>query len=442
VNLRRCGLAGLLGGLVLMLATVTSSAQGPARADPGEPPVERQVLVMLRLAPPHFRSDADYGSGWDVQPGRRQRRLTAERIARDLHLRVGEDWSMTSLGVSCFLMTLPPAADLQAVVRSLERRPEVESVEPMHEYRGLDARPAAKTPERAGHQDPLFKLQPTASQWHLDELHAVATGRGITVAVIDSAVEVDHADLRTRIAVQRDFVAAGAAQAENHGTAVAGIIGARADNQLGIVGVAPGTRMLALRACQQVAEANAQPGTTCRSLALAKALQYAIEERADVINLSLTGPPDRLLARLIDVALSRGASVVAASREPAEGPSFPASHAGVVAVTSETFDAPSGAIKAPGRDIPTTLPPSRWGLVSGASFAAAQVSGLIAVLRELEGSGPHPRRWWSAHGEGETSKVGAGAVDACELARVAAQSCICSCPQPPAAAALSQAARS
>jgi subtilisin family serine protease len=283
-------------------------------------------------------------------------------------------------------------------------------------------------------------LQPTAQQWHLDELHATATGRGITVAVIDSAVDVDHVDLHTRIAEQRDFVATGAIPAEQHGTAVAGIIAAQADNGLGIVGVAPGARLLALRACQQVTATDGSPATTCRSFALAKALQHAIEERADVINLSLTGPPDRLLARLVDAALARGASVVAAKAPQADGATFPGSHAGVIAVSSDAIDASPGAVLAPGRDIPTTLPMSRWGLVSGSSFAAAQVSGLIAVLRELEGPGPRTRRWWSAHGDrGGPAAAGAGPLDACELARVAAQACVCACLPQPAAAARSDA---
>jgi subtilisin family serine protease len=368
------------------MPALNNAARARGQASLTTLPTGGQVLVMLRLPPPHFHPEGDYGSGWDVQPGRRHRRKVAERIAADLQLRVGEDWSMPSLGVACFVMELPADADTVTVLSRLEGLPEVESAEPMHEYRMLDSGVVGPTQprDRPGHDDPLFSLQSTASQWHLAELHGSATGRGVTVAVIDSAVDLDHADLRAQVVVARDFVDGKGQRPEDHGTAVAGIIVAQPDNQVGIAGVAPGARLLALRACRQAEPAAGVPQpTTCRSFALAKALQFAIEERANVINLSLTGPPDRLLARLIDVALERGTSVVAATIPASEGPAFPASHAGVIAVASDAAGASPGAVSAPGRDIPTTLPAGRWGLVSGSSFAAAEVSGLNALLREL-----------------------------------------------------------
>ena len=96
-----------------------------------------------------------------------------------------------------------------------------------------------------------IRLQPTAGLWHLDELHRVATGKNVRVAAIDSGVELDHPDLNGRVALARNFVDARDWVAERHGTAIAGIIGARADNGVGIVGVAPGAQLLALRACWQ-----------------------------------------------------------------------------------------------------------------------------------------------------------------------------------------------
>ena len=112
------------------------------------------------------------------------------------------------------------------------------------------------------------------------------------MAAIDSGVEVDHPDLRGRIVLARNFVDTREAVAELHGTAVAGIIGARADNSVGIVGVAPDAQLMALRACwQRPADESA---AVCSSFTLAKALQFAIDNGAKVINLSLGGPRDRL----------------------------------------------------------------------------------------------------------------------------------------------------
>ena len=163
-------------------------------------------------------------------------------------------------------------------------------------------------------------------------------------------------------------------------TEVAGIIAARADNHVGIVGVAPHARLLALRACWQ-ASAHA---TLCTSLGLARALDFAIAHDAQVINLSLSGAPDLLLGKLLDVALRRGITVVAATDRALPRGGFPAAHPGVIAVADEGSGAvPSGTLLAPGSDIPTTGPPARWYFVSGPSYAAAHVSGLLALLREV-----------------------------------------------------------
>ena len=70
--------------------------------------------------------------------------------------------------------------------------------------------------------------------------------------------------------------------------------------------------------------------TRCNSFTLSKALNYAILNNAKIINLSLSGPPDKLLDRLLDVALERGISVVGAIDPQDSGPAFPASHRGVM----------------------------------------------------------------------------------------------------------------
>lgn len=210
------------------------------------------------------------------------------------------------------------------------------------------------------------------------ELHAITTGKGIRVAVIDSGVAIDHPDLQGQIAVTRNFVDDRGNVAEAHGTAVAGIIAAREGNDLGIVGIAPQARLLALRACWQAGAATA----ACSSFTLAQALQFAIYARAQVLNLSLSGPHDRLLERLLDVALARGISVVGAVDAQARDGGFPASHPGVIAVDGMTASSPAALVRAETDGIPTTLPDGGWGLVSGASFATAQVSRLVALVRQ------------------------------------------------------------
>jgi subtilisin family serine protease len=214
--------------------------------------------------------------------------------------------------------------------------------------------------------------------------------------------------------------------AEHHGTAVAGIIAARADNQVGIAGVAPLAQVLALRACWQVSPAE----TLCTSLSLALALNAAIERDANIINLSLGGPADRLLQRLIEVALARGIAVVAAMDRQASGGGFPAALPGVIAVADAPLPKGARAVGAPGTDILTTLPGSRWGTVSGASYAAAHVSGLLALIMDARSRNASFRGSARAPVAADLVSGADGRIDAC--ATLMHASCGCACGPAPA----------
>ena len=168
----------------------------------------------------------------------------------------------------------------------------------------------------------------------------------------------------------------------------------------------------------------------CSSFTLAKALQFALDENAQVINLSLGGPRDRLLERLLDIALSRGITIVGAADPKLGNGGFPASHRGVLAVAGDDgHDVAGDILLAPGRDIPTTMAGQKWGFVTGSSFAAAHVTGLVALLRELapdlrpdqlrEALAPRALR-----GTSDDRRV---IVDACEAVRKAAGTCACAC---------------
>jgi subtilisin family serine protease len=273
--------------------------------------------------------------------------------------------------------------------------------------------------------DPLYAVQPVATVWHLDELHAHATGKGVRVAIIDSGVDRDHPDLRGQVAVSRDFVSGHGSPGEAHGTEVAGIIAAIGGNGLGIVGVAPQARLLALRACWE----NSHAAASCSSFTLAQALQFAIDARVQVLNLSLTGPPDRLLARLLDAALARGVSIVGAVDASAADGGFPASHPGVLAVDGLTHIAPIAAVRAPADGIPATRADGSWGLVSGTSFAAAQVSGLMALVRQ-ESPRLDPAQLLTAMAPARTvlsATERPRAINACAVMQRASGHCVCAC---------------
>jgi hypothetical protein len=378
---------------------------------------ERQVLVMLRSAPPHFRPDTDYSGGYDTRVGREARRRIAEALARQYGLTILDSWPMPTLGVDCFVMEATGDASLAPLVERMSADARVESIQSMNLFRVL------------GHNDPLYPLQPSAKLWHLDEIHKVATGRRVRVAEVDTGVEVDHPDLAGQIAESRNFVDARTNVAEMHGTAVAGIIAARADNGQGVAGIAPDSRLMALRACWQAAGESA--AAVCNSFTLAKALQFAIDERAEVINLSLGGPRDRLLERLLDVASARGIVLVAAVDADVRDGGFPASHAGVLAVAGDgAHDLSTGTVLGPGRDIPTTITGQKWGFVTGSSFAAAHISGLVALLRELAPNLP-PQQLREALSPPAPAGIAVAdrhaVVDACAAIARIGGTCACAC---------------
>ena len=374
---RRGRCLALVLALWLALAGLGLRASGAAPLATGGDP-DREVLVLLRLPPEHFRPGADYGDSYDDAMARAGRRRIAGQLAHSHGLALIGDWPMPLVGVDCFIMLAPPGRSTDEEAKRLSLDPAVSWAEPVRLYKGEGAAPS-KRPD-----DPLFQAQPAAREWRLADLHEIATGRNVTVAVIDSTVERTHPDLIGQVVLAENFVGDHPTSGENHGTGVAGVIAALADNGVGIVGVAPGARLMALRACWQAKGASAEaPATVCDSLSLAQALHFAIEHNAGVVNLSLAGPPDPLLARLIDVAIARRLTVVAAFDPGLPHGGFPASHAGVVAVADESMTpvAP-GVYLAPGRDVPTTEPGGRWFLVDGSSYAAAHVSGLFALLRE------------------------------------------------------------
>lgn len=408
--------AVLLAMCAALPACAVQQAPAPAAA------ASRQVLVMLRLPPPHFHPDATYAGRYPNDSGRAARRRVGQELARTHGLTLVDDWPMPVIGIDCYVMEKRGDAPLEPVLDALSRDTRVVWAQPMHSYEGL------------ARGDPLYAVQPAAIYWKLAQLHRSSTGRGVRVAVIDSGVDAAHPDLAGQVQLQENFVDTPAAP-ETHGTAVAGIIAARAGNGLGIAGVAPDARIQALRACW----AEGAQRTRCNSFTLGKALNFAIMNGARIINLSLSGPGDRLLHTLLDAAGARGMVVVGAADPQRADGGFPASHPGVIAVAAAgSARAPPGTLLAPGAGIPTTAPGARWGFVSGPSYAAAHVAGLAALLVQLDPSAGAARlrdniRTVHQAGSGNTAAAvpplaHAGNIDACATIARATGACACSCP--------------
>lgn len=398
--------------LFAICAGIVALGLGGAAAAQGSPsvPAERQILVMVRHPPDHFRPNGAYGGGYGDDLVRSARARLARTIAHDHGLTFLDGWPMPMIGVDCFIMAVPDGRSTSAAAEELSHDAKVSWAEPVQLYE-------AQGSPSPSPNDPLYSAEPAAQQWDLADLHRVATGRGIKVAVIDSGIQANHPDLAGQLLVNRNFVVGQEEVAESHGTGVAGVIAAKSDNGIGIAGIAPGARLLGLRACWQ--QGGAAGPTVCDGLSLAKAIYFAVEEKADIINLSLSGPDDRLLRTLLQAALARGSIVITAYDNAKPGGGFPASVGGVIAVSDRSM-APSAAhvYTAPGRDVPTTQPGGRWFLVNGSSFSAAHVSGLAALVRQ--------RRRAAGLTLVSDQPVG-GTIDACATLARAANGCDCSC---------------
>jgi len=401
--------------LILALIVACCALPGTRAAEPAaETP--RQVLLLLNVPPPHFRPEGNYSGGYAEAAGRSARKRVAAALARAHGLQLATDWPMPVLGLDCYVMDVPAALQPRDVANRLTREPGVAWAQVMNVFQPL------------GREEAMVERPPAVRHWPLAELHQWVNGRGVRIAVIDSAIQADHPDLSEQVAARMNLVAGRPDTAELHGTAVAGIIAARPDSRIGMVGVAPLARIFALRACWQVSSVD----TRCTSLSLAMALSAALENNADIINLSLGGPPDRLIQRLIESALARGVPVVAAMNRAAADGGFPAAMPGVIPVADAPSPKLARAVAAPGTDVLTTLPESRWGTVSGSSYAAAHVSGLMALIMDARS------RRTSASGR-PPGPIAAdlvpdpdGRVDACATLARASMTCGCHCgPAPP-----------
>jgi hypothetical protein len=314
---------------------------------------------------------------------------TAATVARDYDLREVSAWTIGLLRLRCMLYEIPAGADRETIFAQLRKDNRVRLVQPLQDFYTYSTPASAGSStgitEPTAYNDPYIGLQHGFTAIGAAEAQQWSNGRGIRVALIDTGVDAAHQDLTGRIELQHDFVtgASSSANTDRHGTEVAGVIAAVANNRLGIVGVAPAARILSYRACwPALAGASA---ARCNTFTLAQALSAAIASGVPIINLSLGGPSDPLLEQLLGYAVKRGAIVVGAVPPGGRMDGFPINVNGVIAVNSIEDAPPTGvALAAPGHDILTLEPGDHYDYASGSSLATAYVSGAVALLLVLD----------------------------------------------------------
>jgi hypothetical protein len=313
-------------------------------------------------------------------------------IAQEHGLHESAGWPIAALGWHCVVFELPPNRSREAVLASLQRDPRVRLAQPLQDFDTrsapqLAAPSVAASAADAGllYNDPYVNLQRGFVDTAAARAHRVSTGAGVRVAVIDTGAALDHPDLLGRVALARNLVddaASPGMEPDRHGTGVAGVIAAVGNNHEGIVGIAPQARLIVLRACWP-REAGGGDAARCNSFTLAKALAAALESDARIVNLSLGGPGDPLLDKLLAELLRQGRIVIGALPPDGRRGGFPTGSPGVIAAgVSGEIDPAAGrdVVAAPGRDVLTLQPGGRYDYASGSSIAAAHVSGVAALL--------------------------------------------------------------
>lgn len=310
-----------------------------------------------------------------VTPTTPQGQKQIEAIAKKFRLRLLHVYDIETLGQKMAVFHTDGA--VPETVAAIAKQGGIVAVQPNYIFRTLS--------------DPMGSMQSLQRILHLAKLHQACTGRGVTVAVVDTGVDIHHRDLQGRIAAHANFIANSDYRAEIHGTAVAGIIAA-AVNGFGIEGVAPRARILACRACRQLSPQD--PEGECYTTAIARALDMALTSAVRVVNMSFgAAVADGLLVKLIHTGAARGILFVApvGNRADQKDLVFPAADKDVLAVAGVAEDGrllPNAAIAAkadacaPVFHVLTTVPGNKYNFMSGTSISSAVIAGLLADAGE------------------------------------------------------------
>lgn len=363
------------------------------------------------------------------------------------------DESLESLSVQAvessqlYKVNFSPDQDPEEVAAKLEQDPTVEYAEPNY-LAGIAVQPvavalpvdqSASRPAALTPNDPLYSFQ-----WHLQTIQAPAawdssTGQQVIVGIVDTGVDFRASDLvGTARLAGYDFVNndGDPTDDQGHGTHVAGTIAQRTNNGVGVAGVAFNARILPVK----VLGANGQ-GTYENII---KGIIYAVDQGAEVINMSLAGSTgSKALRDAVQYANSKGVTVVAAAGNHSGSVEFPAAYDEfVIGVGSVRFDlqrpsysnfGPEVDVMAPGGDLGVDLNGDGYadGVLQqtfktpgtftylfneGTSMASPHVAGLAALLLSRN-SGLTPAMVenlmvQTAKPAGLTSENGAGVIQA------------------------------
>ncbi|HLH93433.1 MAG TPA: S8 family serine peptidase [Xanthobacteraceae bacterium] len=304
--------------------------------------------------------------------------LSTEQVA-DIARRNGLEpiagGTFSAAGVTLQRWRVPADRPIGDVIRSLQAEPGLQSAQPNFRFKLAQAAAVSEQPADG------FSAQYAPAKLHLAQAHRLSNGAGVLIAVIDTGIDRTHPELTGAIAASFDAIGA-REPPDAHGTAIAGAIFAHGR----LTGVAPGARLLAIRAFS-----TAGPDAEATTMTIVRSIEWAQAHGARVINMSFAGAHDPVISRALAQARARGIVLIAAAGNagPDSPPLYPAADANVIAVSATDIDdhlldvANRGrqiAIAAPGVDVLLPAPHARYQLATGTSFAAAHVAGIAALM--------------------------------------------------------------
>ena len=281
---------------------------------------------------------------------------------------------------------LPPAAE-----KALLARPEVLRVDVDARVRALVKPPWAGKPDKD--DEPPQELPWGVNRIDAEWAWATSRGAGVGVAVIDTGIDKDHADLDDNIAGGINFVGKPSWKPADpnkwdddngHGTHVAGIIAAE-DNDIGVVGVAPSASLFGVKVLDKTGSGYISDVIAGIEWCIAQAAL----DNVHVINMSLGTDTDvPSLEAACDLAAAAGLLVVAAAGNDGTAVDYPGAYSSVIAVAATdindarpSWSSPGSAvaIAAPGVDVTSTWKGGGYAAKSGTSMATPHVAGTLAL---------------------------------------------------------------
>ena len=354
----------------LVIIALMGAAAWPISAQPPLPPE----------TPPPQQSQGDYAPGEILvkfKPGiaalGAQRTLAAHGLQVTGEIRA----------IDVLKLAVEPGRELEAIA-SLRQNPNVLYAEPNHLAYATDTLP-----------NDLYFNPPYSLQWGLSRIEApaawdITTGANhVVIAIVDTGIDLDHPDLLCpgKLTPGYDFANDDSIPDDDngHGSHVAGIAAACTNNNTGVAGVAWGARLMPVKVLDSVGNGYYDD--------VAAGIIYAVNQGADIINLSLGGSGgSQTLAGAVQYAYNYGRLVVAATGNNNGPVLYPAAYPEAMAVAAtDEFDqrawfsnyGPETDIAAPGVDIYSTWNGGGYLSASGTSMATPYVAGLAALLWSL-----------------------------------------------------------